>query len=1095
MRITKSGNYARTTNPTHTLRTSLAIILSICLTLTMMPAGVFATSWGDGSTEREEASDVIVDYDGTLDFDNNIYPDKINKINYKTGTMRPFTIVNIDDEIGNKDKEIDEDMKAVIVKHEMRDWITLAEKIYKSQSNQDDSKRGPAYIGIFHDYPYYFEDGNNTKHGKVDLVQYMGKDKAEKDSYLTVPPMTKWWWETTDYRKASSLNDLRDKTAEFCVKAYQEHAYKKSTNKKFTKDNLLSRRGDGGDLDSLKNTDRRDVYYKLFSHNVMELAEADNTQYNVFGVALYDLEVAPLAGDGLNFGGQKEHLVPGTGDKEKSFWVDHKMTSPGVETATVTIGEDETHSVGKTQTSGWSWGVQAGAKFSLGFGKDSWPVKGSGEINFSGDFNKMQENSLNEGYQQTNTGSYSSEFSFPLDAHTSTKVTQKHSKNTGYIKYDAPVVIRYKIAIFSMGGTYQFEFNTWGHAADFCTFFDGSSTASWDAVSSLYERSQSGELGGDPGGSKTYGYVNKKKKTSELDWTCSALKDNKVQMETEEGKTETVPMSEFIKNRAEHMPMLGVGSQIDVTEDAFSQSNEKAVPLFPLKEIRVDGLVEREYSMVVGETMSLDHFDVMGYDNDPTYGSVPYAGFTADSGDWKVADKDRSGRDLPEGIISMTRDPNSGSVKIHADRVPEAGEAAYITWELNDTASYTSRDDITVSKTQNPPDYPYIKINVYPDIDGKEVRFEKAEASVCAGEELALRSALPADVLDADGIVRSHDVQYILQDQTIPESEAKISSEGIFTASKESEYKIKARYGSGSSWITSEDTATVTVTAARQLVLNAGTGKIFRHAAGVTASYDVSSLISLEDQYKRRWSGETPQLMFQLTDADGTPLGKPAQESQAAAEAPPANLSENGILSVRINGTHYVKASVKGDPKNSVVIPVIVKQYIEAPAAEELTYNGKEQAASPVHDGYTLTGNAAAKAGKYKATATLDDPENTLWKDTKNNKPRQVSYTIAKAANPMAAAGKTCKVKYKKLKKKSQKISAGKAYTIKGQKGKLSFRKISGNKKIKIAKSGSITIKKGLKKGTYKVKAEVTAAGNSNYKKAKEKVTVTIRVK
>ena len=53
------------------------------------------------------------------------------------------------------------------------------------------------------------------------------------------------------------------------------------------------------------------------------------------------------------------------------------------------------------------------------------------------------------------------------------------------------------------------------------------------------------------------------------------------------------------------------------------------------------------------------------------------------------------------------------------------------------------------------------------------------------------------------------------------------------------------------------------------------------------------------------------------------------------------------------------------------------------------------------------------------------------------------------------------------------------------------------NKKITIAKkTGKVTVKKGLKKGTYKVKVIVKAKGNTNYKASAVKtVTFTIRIK
>ena len=46
------------------------------------------------------------------------------------------------------------------------------------------------------------------------------------------------------------------------------------------------------------------------------------------------------------------------------------------------------------------------------------------------------------------------------------------------------------------------------------------------------------------------------------------------------------------------------------------------------------------------------------------------------------------------------------------------------------------------------------------------------------------------------------------------------------------------------------------------------------------------------------------------------------------------------------------------------------------------------------------------------------------------------------------------------------------------------------------SKTGKLTVKKGLKKGTYVVKVKVRAAGNSNYKaSAAKNVKYTIKVK
>ena len=95
-----------------------------------------------------------------------------------------------------------------------------------------------------------------------------------------------------------------------------------------------------------------------------------------------------------------------------------------------------------------------------------------------------------------------------------------------------------------------------------------------------------------------------------------------------------------------------------------------------------------------------------------------------------------------------------------------------------------------------------------------------------------------------------------------------------------------------------------------------------------------------------------------------------------------------------------------------------------------------------------------------------------------------------KAANTMTVKAKTVKASSKK----KMTFKKAKAFTVKKAKGKVTFIKKSGNKKITVSKAGKVTVKKGLKKGkTYKVKVQVTAAGNGNYL-AKTK-TVTLKVK
>jgi len=111
------------------------------------------------------------------------------------------------------------------------------------------------------------------------------------------------------------------------------------------------------------------------------------------------------------------------------------------------------------------------------------------------------------------------------------------------------------------------------------------------------------------------------------------------------------------------------------------------------------------------------------------------------------------------------------------------------------------------------------------------------------------------------------------------------------------------------------------------------------------------------------------------------------------------------------------------------------------------------------------------------------------------------TFQINKMSNTMTAQGKTVKIKAAKLKKKKQIIKTNNSLRICNAVGNLKFKLAGVNKKkfkkyFKVnARNGNITVKKGLKKGKYKLKIDITAAGNANYLAATKSITVTVRVK
>ena len=127
-------------------------------------------------------------------------------------------------------------------------------------------------------------------------------------------------------------------------------------------------------------------------------------------------------------------------------------------------------------------------------------------------------------------------------------------------------------------------------------------------------------------------------------------------------------------------------------------------------------------------------------------------------------------------------------------------------------------------------------------------------------------------------------------------------------------------------------------------------------------------------------------------------------------------------------------------------------------------------------------------------TATTSKSYTKTFVCTLCGEKKEIIYN--KAANTLTAKGKPVTLKVKTLKKKSITVTRSKAVAVSGAKGTVTYSKSSGNAKITVnKKNGNITVKKGLKKGIYKIKIKVTAAGNSTVKSAVKTVTVTIKIK
>ena len=169
---------------------------------------------------------------------------------------------------------------------------------------------------------------------------------------------------------------------------------------------------------------------------------------------------------------------------------------------------------------------------------------------------------------------------------------------------------------------------------------------------------------------------------------------------------------------------------------------------------------------------------------------------------------------------------------------------------------------------------------------------------------------------------------------------------------------------------------------------------------------------------------------------------------------------------------------------------VVSKKYgnkafsIGAKAKTAMTYKSSYTKVATVDSKGKVTIKAAGTAKitiTAKATSSYKAATKTL------------TVKVAKAAPVLKTKITSKNVSYSALRKKSQVFTLGASVSSKGT---LTYAKTAGSSAFTVNKTnGKITVKKGLKKGTYKIKVKISAKATANYNAGTKTVLVTVRVK
>lgn len=161
----------------------------------------------------------------------------------------------------------------------------------------------------------------------------------------------------------------------------------------------------------------------------------------------------------------------------------------------------------------------------------------------------------------------------------------------------------------------------------------------------------------------------------------------------------------------------------------------------------------------------------------------------------------------------------------------------------------------------------------------------------------------------------------------------------------------------------------------------------------------------------------------------------------------------------------------------------VTKQYSGKDEVLKLTINGKELVEG---EDFEIVGEEPTALGTYqlkiKGIKYYTGEATVTYTIEKADKP---VYKVSKKAQKKLAKG----FKASKLKKKSQKIKLN----VKSD-GKITGFKVKGKKAkkwITVTKKGVVTLKKGIKKGTYKIRIQIK--GTENFKKGFQTIKIVVK--
>lgn len=1018
------------------VKTIALCVVAVAVAITIaVPQQTFAAN----DVKKPEATNVqyVTDNDG-------------NKTGIKTFTISPYTYYNLsqDDTIKDGDKQTlqlnDAKLLQIAKRQIFPKWGIIAEGIFRDQANQLVTIEGSGMMSSSTTSKNSFDRHFST--GKVSNgydYDWAVNDLAQALSQETSSQKGKTCWDETRITGITQIGNLDDART-----LMGQELRNCSDDNDVSKDDFLGnnhqKSEDTRRLPDLEDDKTSDGFANIVTCVNRAGASADY-DYVTFGIAVYDFDITPVAAENLKYieaadedftddeGSVrgKDILMGLAGDNVSKNGVSFRNDTE--EGTTTYIRNNTTQEI--TQSSGlensvteestistdetFEWGMEQEIGVELNFGGhgDGNCMFPRATAHFNNTWHELWSTtkSKSETHSATKTKTTNTEVTLP--GHTIATVQQSLNNKKTSEKYQQPVILNYKVAIFAMSGDY---FNGAAGGIEnsrydkqwMSVLFDGSddsTTSGCNAMGSLYNRGVVNKdtqgYDGAKGKYKVWCDKSAWSKSNKINWNNISSTLSGDSRSSHRIQLGTGRKASTVQDLATELPLLEKAQLLNSKREAITSEVSQIIPLYSLDSVEMKSGSE-EYDLEPLDTLYLDSIDLEGYDKD----GAEFYEFSKGWGEWvllneggDIIEDDGPGDDASDiaGVVQSGRIRlvNNTRQKITIEQEgATSSEEHDICWRLKpgDETKIISNVELNRPEGSEKPGYmtdtekeavetPSIHIKIK-DRENDIVNFEVGGTYKGPWDQAVnLGHVLTADAVDKTGKIRGVSVLW----EAKGAAGINVDESGETTFTKRGTYKVRPycydldkkkvvpRDESGNPiWIeiVAQDKAALSSIVIDKPEMDEDDTTLSEGTAAL--GFDLGSYTKFFDQYGDKWEG---------TESD------PLPEVRYSVSGPNgATIDGENILTITRPGTYTVSAKAYDKDGNdtgitikSIRITVTEEDRLASITMDEPAMSKSERTLKDQNDCITVE--------NLKGLLTYLDQHDDEWTGKKPN----VTFTIA----------------------------------------------------------------------------------------------------